>query len=295
MARGIAADFERVAPDTGDGAHGFRDVKRAVAVNAQRGGIEPDRRGVRPAALTARTFRLVGRQDARRVIETERRGRTQLEVGVGDDVAGVVGLDERTAQTPEREGTEGFDGGGRERAADIIIRPQVDEGGTRVILVLQERDRASAGAAGDVIQLRAGVDRAHLDVSEVTQIQIREDVRGAADAAEVELAPTAAEAVGIARAYAEAGAVINTHRVQGVARAAQPRGAVPDLPEVEVLGVDGVDAHDDRARITSETSGAGGGRINRGVEILRATHATDAEIEGGEREVAGELDHRERV
>ena len=182
-----------------------------------------------PATLAAGAFGLGRRQDARRIVEAQGGARTELEAGVGDDVARVVGLDEGTAESAEAKFAEDFGRRRGELAADIEGRGAVDGGRTGVVLVLQEDDRTAAVAAGDVVVLvDAGVDRADEQVGEVAAVLVGDDV-GVAVAAEVEAVATGAEAVGVTRADPEGGAVIRTLEADGIVRAAEEGGAVADL------------------------------------------------------------------
>ena len=290
---GVATDFKGAAAEGGDDAHLFGHIVIAVAVERERSRIEGDRGAIVPAALAGRAFGLGHREDARRIVEAKGAARTQLEAGVGDDVARVVGLDERTAEAAEAEFAEDFGRGRRQLAADVEGGTAVDDRRAGVILILQEDDRAATVAAGDVVVLvDAGVDRTDEQVGEVAAVLVGDDV-GVAVAAEVEAIAAGAEAVGVARADPEGGAVIRTLETDAIVRATEEGRTVADLREIEVLRVDGVEVDRDRAGITGQAGGIGRVREQEVGEVLGAAEAADAEIDGREREVARDADDTE--
>ena len=290
---GITAHFEGGSTESRDDADLFGHVVVAVAVERERGRIEADRGAIVPAALAAGAFGLGDRKDARRIIEAEGAVRAELEVGVGDDVTRVVGLDEGTAEAAQSQVTEDLGRSRGQLAAGFEGRVIVHHGGTRVILVLEEDRRTTAVAAGDVIELiDTAVNRADEQVGDIAVVLVGDDV-GVAVAAEVEGIAARAEAVGIGGTDAEGGAVIRAAEADEVARAAEEGRAVADLRQIEVLRVDRIQVDRDRARVATEAGGVRRIRQNRVGEVLGAAQAADAEVDGRQREIARDTDESE--
>ena len=246
-----------------------------------------------PASLPAQAFRLGHRQDTRRIVETEGRARAHHEITRRHDVGRAAGVDQGAAQAAEEEVAEVLDRAGREGAADIERGTQVHDRRTGVILILHQHRGAAAVAAADIVELvDRREDRADEQVGRITGVAVGQDV-GRAGAADVEDAAAGTEAVGIAGADAEGRAVISAHLTHEVVSATEERRAVADLAEVEVLRVDGVQLHLDRAGVAAEARGVGRRGEHEGAEVLGAAEAADTEVDGREREVSRDADERE--
>ena len=251
----VAAHFEGAAPYGGDHADLLGHIVVAIADKGERRRIEGDRSVIVPAALAARAFGLGHREDARRIVEAEHAVRAELEVGVGDDVTRVVGLDDGAAEAAQNQVTEDLSRSRGQLAAGFEGRIVVHHGGTGVILVLKEDGRTTAVAARDVIELvDAAVDRADEQVGDIAVILVGDDV-GVAVAAEVEDVAARAEAVRVGGADAEGGPVIRAAEADDVGRAAQEGRTVANLRKVEVLRVDRIEVDRDRAGIAAEAGG----------------------------------------
>ena len=289
----IAAHVQDIAPATRDHPDPFGDVGATVTEELEGRRIQGQRCGIVPASLPAQAFRLGHRQDTRRIVETEGRARAHHEITRRHDIGRAAGVDQGTAQAAEEEVAEVLDRTGREGAADIESGTQVHDRRTGVILILHQHRGAAAVAAADIVELvDRREDRADEQVGRITGVAVGQDV-GRAGAADVEDAAAGTEAVGIAGADAEGRAVISAHLTHEVVSATEERRAVADLAEVEVLRVDGVQLHLDRAGVAAEARGVGRRGEHEGAEVLGAAEAADTEVDGREREVSRDADERE--
>ena len=254
-AAGVAAHFEGAAADDGDDADLLGHIVVAIADKGERRRIEGDRGVIVPASVAARAFGLGHRENARRIVEAEHTVRAELEVGVGDDVARVVGFDDGAAEAAQNQVTEDLGRSRGQPATGFEGRIEVHHGGTGVILVLEEDRRTTAVAARDVIELiDAAVDRADEQVGDIAVVLVSDDV-GIAVAAEIEGIATGTEAVRVGGTDAEGGPVIRAAEADEVLRAAEEGRAIADLRKVEVLRVDRIEVDRDRARIAAEAGG----------------------------------------
>ena len=289
----IAAHVQDIAPATRDHPDPFGDVGATVTEELEGRRIQGQRSGIVPASLPAQAFRLGHRQDTRRIVETEGRARAHHEITRRHDVGRAAGVDQGAAQAAEEEVAEVLDRTGREGAADIERGSQVHDRRTGVILIPHQHRGAAAVAAADIVELvDRREDRADEQVGRITGVAVGQDV-GRAGAADVERAAAGTEAVGIAGADAEGRAVISAHLTHEVVGAAEERRAVADLGEVEILRVDGVQLHLDRAGVAAEARGVGRRGEHEGAEVLGAAEAADTEVDGREREVSRDADERE--